>query len=81
MWFQRQFQNWDGDADIWPVTIPESLRPGEYLLRHEILSLHIANRPQFYPECAHLVVEGSGDKVPSEEYYASIPGVWSMDRR
>jgi cellulase len=36
----------------WTVTIPSSIAPGEYLLRHEILGLHVANKPmgaQFYP--------------------------------
>jgi hypothetical protein len=36
---------------------------------------------QFYPECAHLVVSGEGDKFPGMEYMAKIPGVWSMDRK
>jgi hypothetical protein len=36
----------------WPITIPKSLAPGEYLLRHEILGLHVAGKrmgAQFYP--------------------------------
>lgn len=35
----------------WPATIPAALRPGEYLLRHEILGLQRATevgRAQFY---------------------------------
>lgn len=36
----------------WKVTIPRSIAPGEYLLRHEILGLHVAGKrmgAQFYP--------------------------------
>jgi cellulase len=36
----------------WYITIPKSLAPGEYLLRHEILGLHVAGKrmgAQFYP--------------------------------
>ena len=44
------------------------------------MSLHVANRPQFYAECAHLEVGGVGEREPGEEYLVRIPGVWSMDR-
>lgn len=36
----------------WTVTIPPSIAPGEYLIRHEILGLHVAESrmgAQFYP--------------------------------
>ncbi|KAK8103507.1 glycoside hydrolase family 61 protein [Apiospora kogelbergensis] len=78
-WYQKSFQHWDGSPDLWPVAIPASLRSGTYMVRHEIMSLHIANKPQFYPECAHLNVTGTGDALPAEEkYYARFPGVYSM---
>ncbi|OCL13487.1 lytic polysaccharide monooxygenase [Glonium stellatum] len=80
IWFQRAFQEWDGSPSLWTETIPASLKPGNYLIRHEIISLHIANKPQWYPECAHLTVKGTGTKVPEEQYYAKIPGVWSMNQ-
>lgn len=57
------------------------LKPGKYIARHEIIALHIANRPQFYPECVHLEVSGNGSAVPGKEFYARIPGVWRMDRK
>ncbi|RDL32993.1 putative glycoside hydrolase family 61 protein [Venustampulla echinocandica] len=80
-WWQRNFQNWEGDGEcVWPVTIPKDLKPGNYLIRHEIIALHIANKPQWYPECAHLKVSGNGTKVPGEEYLASLPGVWTLDQ-
>ncbi|KAL2157082.1 hypothetical protein VTH06DRAFT_7038 [Thermothelomyces fergusii] len=63
----------------WTVTIPEQLRSGAYLIRHELIALHVPFTPESYPECAHLYVQGSGDAFPGEEYLASIPGVWEED--
>lgn len=80
-WFQKSFSRWDGSPSLWSETVPKMLMSGNYLVRHEIISLHSANRPQFYPECAHLRVRGSGNKRPRKEYLVKIPGVWSMDRK
>ena len=68
-----------GNDDIlkklqWTSTIPASLAPGNYLIRHELLALHQANTPQFYAECAQLQVTGSGSASPSGDFLASIPG-------
>jgi hypothetical protein len=61
-------------ADLkWTSTIPKTLAPGNYLIRHELLALHQANTPQFYPECAQLVVTGTGTATPGDSYKASIP--------
>jgi hypothetical protein len=51
----------------WSVTIPESLAPGQYVLRHEIIALHSAgdtNGAQNYPQCFNLEVTGSGTASP-----------------
>lgn len=71
-------ENW-GTAIVmktlkWSSKIPSSLAAGNYLIRHELLALHQANTPQFYPECAQIVVTGSGSASPSGSYLASIPG-------
>lgn len=34
----------------WTATVPPSLKAGAYLIRFELLALHQANTPQFYPE-------------------------------
>ncbi|KAF3932527.1 Endoglucanase-4 [Dactylellina cionopaga] len=65
----------------WTVKIPASLPSGEYLIRHELLALHQANNPQFYPECAQLTVTGGGSGSPSplvdlqKTYSGSDPAV------
>jgi hypothetical protein len=79
MWWQKQFQNWDGSPDLWPVRIPATLKSGLYMIRHEILSIHIANKPQFYPECAHLNVSGTGTALPRASFYKRFPGGYSPD--
>ncbi|KAF2868856.1 glycoside hydrolase family 61 protein-like protein [Massariosphaeria phaeospora] len=79
-WFQKTFSRWDGAPSLWSERVPAALRPGKYLIRHEIISLHSANKPQWYPECAHLEVKGQGEGFPGEEYLAKIPGVYSMDQ-
>lgn len=36
----------------WVVTVPPTLAPGEYVMRHEVLALHVASvrmGAQFYP--------------------------------
>ncbi|KAI0883936.1 lytic polysaccharide monooxygenase [Annulohypoxylon maeteangense] len=55
------------------ITIPAALKPGNYLLRHEIINLR-GDRIQIYPECAQLEVSGEGSAVPSEEYLVDFPG-------
>ncbi|PSN67305.1 glycoside hydrolase family 61 protein-like protein [Corynespora cassiicola Philippines] len=79
-WFQKSFSRWDGGPSLWSERIPRALRPGKYLVRHEIISLHSANKPQFYPECAHLEVSGDGEAFPGEEWLVKIPGVWNMQQ-
>nr|CCA94932.1 putative glycoside hydrolase family 61 [uncultured eukaryote] len=55
--------------------IPASLKPGNYLIRHETINL--ARAPaEFYPECAQLKVTGSGTTSPPKEYRFKLPGVY-----
>lgn len=47
------------------VQIPASLKPGNYVLRHEIIALHAAGNPngaQAYPQCLNIKV-GSGGSM------------------
>jgi len=56
------------DNSTWLVQIPATLKPGNYVLRHEILALHSAgsaNGAQNYPQCFNLAVTGSGTLAPS----------------
>ena len=47
----------------WTAQIPQSVAPGNYVLRHELIGLHEANRDngaQNYPQCINLKITGSG---------------------
>jgi cellulase len=50
----------------WTVRIPQGLEQGHYVLRHEIIALHVAERlngAQSYPQCVNVRVTLGGAKV------------------
>ncbi|TFK32291.1 glycosyl hydrolase family 61-domain-containing protein [Crucibulum laeve] len=62
------------------VSLPSNLAPGNYLIRHEIIALHLATSFQgaeFYPACAQLKVGGSGTGAPKQSELVSFPGGYS----
>lgn len=60
--------SWASDEMIannntWVTTIPSTVAPGKYVLRHETIALHSAGEvggAQNYPQCVNLEVTGSG---------------------
>lgn len=64
----------------WSVTIPPKLAPGEYLLRHEILGLHVAGTrmgAQFYPSCTQIrVTQGGTTQLPAG---IALPGAYKPE--
>lgn len=64
------------------VTIPNDLKAGNYLIRHEIIALHIADSyygAEFYAGCAQLKVGGSQKDVPTDDELLSFPGSYTND--
>ncbi|KAI4706841.1 hypothetical protein J4E89_008537 [Alternaria sp. Ai002NY15] len=69
--------------NTWTVTVPDSIAPGQYVLRHEIIALHSAgqeNGAQNYPKCINIEVTGSGTATPkgtpaNKLYTATDPGI------
>ncbi|KAJ2909083.1 hypothetical protein GGI21_002241 [Coemansia aciculifera] len=67
------------------VTVPSDLLAGQYLLRTEIIALHLAflpytgdkNGAEYYSNCAELNVSGSGKSLPSPG--VAIPGVYTAN--
>ncbi|KIJ98499.1 lytic polysaccharide monooxygenase [Laccaria amethystina LaAM-08-1] len=62
------------------VKLPSNLAPGNYLVRHEIISLQLAVSPggaEFYPACSQLKVGGSGTGAPTQSELVSFPGAYS----
>lgn len=67
------------------VTIPSDIKPGTYVVRHEIISLHNAlnddyikkvSGAQFYPQCAKVKVIGNGTATPPG---LKFPGLYKWD--
>ncbi|KAI1386966.1 lytic polysaccharide monooxygenase [Hypoxylon trugodes] len=67
----------EGGYASFNATIPATLKPGYYLIRHEVINLEASM--QFYPECAQLEVTGDGKDFPSDDYLVSFPGAYSPD--
>ena len=68
----------------WVTTIPSSIAPGKYVLRHETIALHSAENAggaQNYPQCINLEVSGTGTDplstgtVGTSLYTATDPGI------
>ncbi|RVX74248.1 hypothetical protein B0A52_02080 [Exophiala mesophila] len=70
----------------WSVTIPSSIAPGRYVLRHDTIALHAAHEvggSQAYPQCFNLEITGSGSNpltsggVPATEFFQDDhPGIF-----
>lgn len=76
----------DGQMN-YTFNLPTGLQSGDYLLRSEILALHVANNPgggQFYIGCAQLKITGTGTapcgptiQLPGDSSYnASSPAIY-----
>ncbi|KAL2368029.1 murein transglycosylase [Blastomyces gilchristii SLH14081] len=69
--------------NTWRLTIPSTIAPGNYVLRHEIIALHSAhedNGAQNYPQCFNLKITGSGTANPQGKrattlYKSTDPGI------
>jgi hypothetical protein len=75
-WAQADLMN----GGVATATIPPTLAPGNYLIRHEIIALHLANSlggAEFYPACAQLRVGGSQTGAPKASELVSLPGAYS----
>lgn len=93
VWFKVQEAGREGTSNNWAATslmkadnegidytIPSCLKPGYYLVRHEIIALHAAYSypgAQFYPGCHQLKVVGAGSTVPSD--LVGFPGAYSQN--
>ena len=64
------------------ASLPKTLAAGSYLLRHEIIALHLATSlggAEFYPACAQIQVGGSETGAPTSDELVSIPGAYHDD--
>jgi hypothetical protein len=81
--------NWETDKMIaanglYNATVPWDIKPGNYVVRHELLALHFATThsnywgfgmvgPQFYPSCYSVRVIGNGTATPAG---VTFPGAY-----
>ena len=70
------------------VTLPTQVAPGDYLVRHEIIALHLAQSlggAEFYPSCTQIRVGGSQTGTPNQTvsfpggYDDNDPGIYDPD--
>ncbi|EEB89935.1 hypothetical protein MPER_11919 [Moniliophthora perniciosa FA553] len=62
------------------LNIPSTLASGNYLIRHEIIGLHLAQDfggAEFYPSCAQLKIGGNQNGKPQDNELVSFPGAYS----
>ncbi|KAJ3964000.1 glycoside hydrolase family 61 protein [Lentinula raphanica] len=62
------------------VTIPSNIAPGNYLIRHELIALQIAQTEggaEFYPACVQVSIGGEGTGTPTDEELVQLPGAYS----
>ncbi|KAJ7474843.1 glycoside hydrolase family 61 protein [Mycena latifolia] len=77
-WFQNRLFETDGTPAN--VTLPTNIKPGAYLIRHEIIALHLADTKggaEFYPSCSQIRIGGSGTGAPTEDELVLLPGAYS----
>ncbi|EKM80723.1 hypothetical protein AGABI1DRAFT_71213 [Agaricus bisporus var. burnettii JB137-S8] len=79
--YDPETKQWAADqlranGNTWTSNIPSQLKPGQYLVRHEIVALH-SQAPQFYPSCIQVRVTGSGTGTPSDSDLVSIPALYT----
>jgi len=75
-WLQNDLKN----GGVAHATIPSSLAAGNYLIKHEIIALHLATSlggAEFYEGCAQLKVGGNQDGRPAQNELVSLPGAYS----
>ncbi|KAJ7582502.1 glycosyl hydrolase family 61-domain-containing protein [Mycena floridula] len=70
------------DGKTADIVLPATLAPGFWLLRHEIIALHLATSPggaEFYPSCTQLQVDGNQTGGPDPDELVKLPGAYSDD--
>lgn len=73
-WTQKAFQQ----RQAYQMNLPNNLAPGGYLIRHEIIALHLGmtmGGAEFYPACVQVMVGGNGNGQASPT--VSFPGAYS----
>lgn len=73
-WYQNTILH---AGKMYDVKLPDDLPSGDYIIRHEIIALHLAdslNGAEFYPSCSQFTIGGSNTGSPNVT--ASFPGAY-----
>ncbi|KAJ7674084.1 glycosyl hydrolase family 61-domain-containing protein [Mycena polygramma] len=82
-WYQKRLMTKGVRSN---VTLPANIAPGAYIVRHEIIALHLANikyngsktrGAEWYPSCAQVLVGGNGSGAPKDSELVSLPGAYT----
>jgi hypothetical protein len=60
------------------IPTPASLKPGKYLLKHDMINLQ-TGPVQIFPNCIQLDVVGQGTKLPDAKELVAFPGGYDKD--
>ncbi|TCD67718.1 Fungalysin/Thermolysin Extracellular metalloproteinase 5 [Steccherinum ochraceum] len=67
------------------VTLPTNIKPGQYLIRHEIIALHNVvddgTGAEFFPSCTQLRIGGSAQGGPSSVDEVMFPGGYNASNK
>ncbi|KAJ4482072.1 glycoside hydrolase family 61 protein [Lentinula aciculospora] len=73
VWAQQSVMN----GAFMNVTLPSTLSSGNYLIRHEIIALHLATDlggAEFYPACSQVKIGGSQPGMAEDSEMVLFPG-------
>ncbi|KAJ7818441.1 glycoside hydrolase [Mycena olivaceomarginata] len=74
-WYQERLY----EGLLAEVTLPANLKGGDYLLRHEVIALHMAEAlggAEFFPSCIQITVTGNGTGTATQKEMAHFPGAY-----
>ncbi|KAF2395570.1 glycoside hydrolase family 61 protein, partial [Trichodelitschia bisporula] len=88
--YDSKTEEWGSDVliknnNVMTATIPSDIKPGFYVVRHELISLHFSFRAntttkvsgaQFFPQCVKVQVLGEGTATPPG---VRFPGGYQWD--
>jgi hypothetical protein len=93
-WFKIDERGYDEQSKTWyqgnvlhegkpgTATVPAGIENGIYLIRYEIVALHIAatiGGAEFYISCTQVEVINGGTTRPAEGYIVRFPGAYHAD--
>jgi cellulase len=67
-----------GDKTELEIPLPKSLKPGNYLLKHDMANLE-GGRVQLFVNCVQLKISGEGTTSPKDDSLVAFPSGYDKD--